>query len=117
SALTTQIAQPDGLAYDGNGTIYVVDIGSRQVLSVDTTSKVVTSIAGSKRGFRDGVGAQAHFDWPSQVTLEGGALYVGDTLYVRKIDLASSTVTSLPVRGGYGHNIGAVLGDGQGHLF
>src|SRR5262249_54563186 len=72
---------------------------------------------GSARGYRDGVGAQAHFSWPSQVTLEGGALYVADTLAVRKIDLASKQVSSLFVRGGDARQLSGGLGDGHGQLF
>lgn len=115
STLTNQLMQPDGLAYDGNGKLYVVDANA--VFTVATADGTVTRLAGSGRGVRDGMGLQAHFEAPSSLALEGGALYVGDTLALRKIDLASATVTSQPLRDGFAGMLNGVVGDGQGHLF
>ena len=116
STLVTGFSQPDGLVYDGTGTLYVADAGSRRISAVDVATKTLTPIAGSARGFSDGVGAAAHFDSIGPVTLLGGALYVGDTLGLRKIDLASKAVSTLAVRGGEARSIIGVVPDGAGQL-
>ncbi|MGZ3443323.1 MAG: hypothetical protein ACXVDD_27570, partial [Polyangia bacterium] len=117
TTLTTQLTQPDGLVYDGSGTLYAADAGSHQVWSVDVSTHAATLLAGSGRGFRDGVGVQAHFDAPSPIALEGGALYVGDTLGLRKMDLSSKQVSTVPVRGGDARILTGALGDGAGHVW
>jgi sugar lactone lactonase YvrE len=116
TTLTSSLFQPDGLVFDGGGTLYVADAGSHQVWSVDTSTQAVTLLAGAGRGFRDGVGPLAHFDAPSPIALEGGALFVGDTLGLRKVDLSSKQVSTVPVRGGDARMLTGALGDGQGHV-
>jgi sugar lactone lactonase YvrE len=115
--LSTDVQRPDGLAYDGNGTLYVADANGYQILGFDLASQAVTRLAGAARGYCDGIGAYAHFDNPGQLALEGGALYVADTLAIRQVDLTSHQVTSLPVRGGQARFLSGVLGDGQGRIY
>ena len=117
STLANNFGQPDGLVLDGNGMLYVVDVGAHQVVEVDVSAGTRQLVAGSGRGFRDGVGAQAHLDSPSQATLADGALYVTDTLGVRKVDLASQLVTTLPVRRGDARSLSSVISDGHAHLY
>ena len=107
------VSAPDGLAFDGKNTLYVVS-GSA-LLKVDTNNQNVALLAGGGRGMRDGVGAQAHFDNPRSVALEGGAAWVNDILALRKIDLTSGAVSSVLLRGGVPRNLIGVAGDGQGH--
>jgi sugar lactone lactonase YvrE len=111
------IVQPDGIVYDGASTLYVADAGAHQVWSVDVTTHAVAPIAGSSRGFRDGNGAAAHFDAPGPIALEGGALFVGDTLGLRKIDLSTHDVVTFGVRAGNARMITAALGDGHGSVY
>jgi sugar lactone lactonase YvrE len=117
STLTPNLGQPDGLVYDGKSTIYEVEAALHQVWTVDATSGAAAVLAGSQQGLRDGVGTAAHFTAPSQLTLEGGTLYAGDTLALRKIDLSTQQVSSIPVNGETMRSLVGVLGDGQGNLF
>ncbi len=90
---------PSGLARDGTH-LYVSDSSDHVVVAIDLGTNLVTPVAGSPRvaGASDGVGAQARFNAPSALAADGsGALYVADTLNdaVRKIDLATGTVTTV----------------------
>jgi len=116
TTVSSTLTQPDGLAWDGSGTLYVADAGPRQVFTIDVDAKATNVLAGAGRGFRDGPLATAHFDSIGPVALVGGAVYVGDTMGVRKIDLAGHTVTTLPVRGGTARTMSSLVGDAQGKL-
>jgi sugar lactone lactonase YvrE len=72
---------PQGLAVDGAGNIYVVDTNNNTVRMV-SPSGVVTTLAGvpGSAGCADGSGATAQFSAPSGVAVDGsGNLYVADT--------------------------------------
>ncbi|HEX9103442.1 MAG TPA: hypothetical protein VF997_14620, partial [Polyangia bacterium] len=103
---------PSGLASDGKH-LYVSDSADQVVVAVDLATNVVSAVAGSPRvaGANDGVGAKARFNGPSALAADGkGALYVADTLNdaVRKIDLATGTVTTAAgVLGVTGYDDGA----------
>ncbi len=90
---------PSGLAHAGTH-LYVSDAGDHDIVDVDLLTNVVFAVAGTPRvaGSNDGVGALARFNSPSGLVADGrGALYVADTLNdaVRKIDLASGTVSTV----------------------
>jgi DNA-binding beta-propeller fold protein YncE len=124
---------PSGLAQVGTH-LYVSDAGDHDILDVDLLTQVVFPVAGTPRvaGSNDGVGALARFNSPSGLVADGrGTLYVADTLNdaVRKIDLASATVSTLAGTPGFtGANDGtttlahfarpiALALDGLGDLF
>ncbi len=124
---------PSGLARDGTH-LYVSDSSDHVIVAVDLGTNLVSAVAGTPRvaGANDGVGAKARFNAPAGLTLDGhGALYVADTLNdaIRKIDLASNTVTTvagaLGVTGGDDGpptmarfaQPGALAADGVGDLF
>jgi sugar lactone lactonase YvrE len=108
TTLVSGITSPDGLVLDGNGTLYATDAYARQVWSVDIASKTATRIAGSYRGVRDGVGTAAHFETIGPAALVGGALWIGDTLGLRKLDLSTKQVTTVRFAGGLRSAIGLV---------
>ena len=124
---------PTGLARDGTH-LYVSDASDQVIVAVDLGTNLVTAVAGMARvaGSNDGVGAKARFNAPQGLATDGrGALYVADTLNnaVRKIDLATATVTTAAgVLGAAGSNDGpvamshfsqpgALAADGVGDLF
>ncbi|MEL1266253.1 NHL repeat-containing protein [Pseudoxanthomonas putridarboris] len=71
---------PSALARDGDGNLYVADTGNHAIRKV-TPQGVVTTLAGTgEAGFRDGPGAQAQFNGPIGVAVDGsGRVYVADT--------------------------------------
>lgn len=71
---------PSALARDAQGDLYVADTGNHAIRKV-TPEGVVTTIAGTgEAGFRDGPAAQAQFNGPIGIAVDGsGRVYVADT--------------------------------------
>jgi hypothetical protein len=99
---------PKGIAGDGAGNLYVTD--SSTVRKVVSATGVVTTFAGAAYEFggADGAGAAARFTAPWAIASDGaGNLYVADGNVIRKIAIASATVST--VIGAAGH-VGVSLG-------
>jgi len=91
-----QFAFPRGIAIDGSGNLYVGDGSNNRIRQV-TPAGVVSTLAGSGTyGFADGPAAQAQFDGPDWITIDGsGNLYVIDVFGnpIRKITPAGMVST------------------------
>jgi sugar lactone lactonase YvrE len=71
---------PSALALDAAGNLYVADTGNNRVRRVTPEGSVTTIAGEGSAGFRDGAAAQAQFDAPVGVALDGdGNVYVADT--------------------------------------
>ena len=78
---------PRGMTVDDYGNVYVADQHNQKIRKV-TPAGVVTTIAGSIKGYQDGIGSNAMFNDPYDVTVDpSGNLYVADTYNdkIRKI--------------------------------
>jgi sugar lactone lactonase YvrE len=99
---------PDGVAVDASGTVYVADSGNHLIRKI-TSAGVVTTLAGTgSPGRANGTGTAASFNYPTRVVLDaGGTLYVSDTLnsLIRKIT-AAGVVTTLAGSGSTGSTDG-----------
>jgi len=88
---------PRGVAVDASGNVYVADSQNHLIRKVSPTG-VVTTLAGSKKGFADGTGAAAQFIVPEGVAVDAsGNVYVADT-YGRRI--RKITVSQQALEGG-----------------
>ncbi|MCK5235591.1 MAG: hypothetical protein KAR06_01285, partial [Deltaproteobacteria bacterium] len=98
-----QFGEPTGIATDGEN-LYVCDSGTHTIRKVNIASKEVTTVAGSAglSGTLDGTGSAARFNRPWYITTDGVSLYVSepDNHTIRKIDIASGTVTTLAGKAG-----------------
>jgi sugar lactone lactonase YvrE len=95
---------PYGLARAADGTCFVVDQGTNQVLKVAPGGAISTLAGSGVAGFQDGPGATAQFNQPQGLALDaGGNLYVADRLNhrVRKV-APDGTVSTLAGTGATG---------------
>ena len=119
--------QPEGVAADAAGNVYVADLGNNAVRKIDLTALTVTTVAGlgpTEPGYRgDGGPAKAAgLNAPSAVWLDGqGNLYIADSgnERVRRIDAATGIITTVAgdgLRGAGGDNGDALLAQLNGPL-
>jgi hypothetical protein len=99
-------SEPQGVASDGAGNLYVADTGNHTIRKIVVDSGVVTTLAGSPgaEGLDDGIGATARFSYPHGLAVDGsGNLLVADfgSSRIRKVVLATATVTTLAGVNGY----------------
>jgi hypothetical protein len=89
---------PKRLTIDGSGNLYVADYYNDRIRKIVLATGVVSTLAGSSRGFADGTGTAAKFNNPTAVASDGsGNLYVADEQnhLIRKIVLSTGVVTTI----------------------
>ena len=94
-----QFNEPQGVAVDTNGNIYVADTGNHTIRKI-TPAGVVTTLAGQagKKGIADGDGASALFDSPDRLTVDThGNVYLYNN-GVRKISGGKVQTLQLPTQ-------------------
>ncbi len=101
---------PSGVALFG-GSLFVTDYDRHVVAAIDLKQGLLSTVAGQPdvRGFADGVGSAARFYSPFGIAADGlGNLYVADelNLAIRKIEIATATVSTVAGSGSLGNSDG-----------
>ena len=95
-----RLQHPLGVAYGGNGVLYVADTYNNKIKRVSLSDDSAKSLLGSgKAGYKDG--NHAEFSEPGGLSLAGGKLYIADTNnhVIRVADLATNQVSTLQIKG------------------
>ena len=102
---TTPISEPDGLAFDTAGTLYISEYGLDRVLKFDATG-TVTPIAGNGATGETGDGGpalQAMLDGPGGLAIDqSGTVYVADQDGHRIRRIAGGNIISVAGTGSFG---------------
>lgn len=76
---------PFGIALDKDGNLYVADSFNHKIRKI-TPDGIVSTLAGSTSGYKDGNGTNAQFGSPMDLVADGvGNVYVTDGNHVRKV--------------------------------
>jgi len=90
---------PAGIALDGAGNLFVADLENKRVRKVAADGTTSTLAGDGTQAYLDGVGTSAQLARPQGLAIsrDGRTLYDTDTdgLCLRKIDVASATVSTL----------------------
>lgn len=111
SAVLAMLNDPEGLALDGGGNLYIADTRNTRVRKVIISSGIISTVAGNDaRGFfgDGGMATGALLDSPEGLALDGsGNLYIADRDNSRVRKVAAITGIMTTVAGG-----GEIRGDG-----
>jgi streptogramin lyase len=104
-ALDAILLDPEGIAVDGEGDLYIVDRNGNQVRKVDGKTGLITTIAGTgERGFRGdgGPATEAALGLPKGVAVDSaGNVYIADTANnrIRKVDAQTGVILTVAGNG------------------
>ncbi len=100
---------PEGICVDGNGNLYISDVGNNRIRRVDTSGLITTIVGNGSAGYSsDGVnGTSAALSYPSCVRVDNsGLLLFSDNNRIRKIGSLGQLITM------GGNGIAGNAGDG-----
>ncbi|MDH5716467.1 MAG: DUF4215 domain-containing protein [Spirochaetia bacterium] len=105
--------EPKGVVINGTD-LYIADSSNRLIRKIDTTTNTSYTIAGTlPHGSNDGIGTNASFRRPDDVTTDGKSLYITDfnNHIIRKMDIVSGQVSTLAGKVGVSGSLDGIGSD------
>jgi sugar lactone lactonase YvrE len=94
-ATAAELDSPQGLALDGNQTLYIADTHNQRIRKLDLATGLISTVAGSTAGFfgDSGPAAAARLNFPTALTIDANHnLYIADTQNQRIRKIASTGI-------------------------
>jgi len=109
-ANSAELTVPQGVALDANGNLFIADSGDNEIREVDSTSGIISRIAGngtpcaaSTNACGDGGPAtSANLNFPIGVAVDSaGNIYIADTFdnRIRKVDVTTQNISTVAFNG------------------
>ncbi|MEO0815468.1 MAG: hypothetical protein AAFY60_21595, partial [Myxococcota bacterium] len=111
-ATAGRLNSPSGLAFDGEGGLWVADRANHRIRRIDPTTGVITTVAGGNRGNDDGPALLARFDEPADIALDADlGLYIADrgNHLLRYLSFETGAVSTVAGNGAPGYVDGPAL--------
>jgi len=93
-----RFSNPFGITTDGRN-LYVSETSNHTIRKIEIATGRVTTLSGwaGERGYADGAGRAARFNYPYGLATDGVNLYVADSqnYVIRRIEIATGSVTTL----------------------
>ena len=99
-ATDAQLNRPLGLALDTQGNLFIGDRRNDRIRRVDATTGIITTVAGTERGFfgDNGPATAAQLNRPAGIAVDAsGNLFIGDEFNnrIRRVDAASGVISTV----------------------
>ena len=93
AALSSRFYNPDGVAADDGGNVFVADYNNNRIRRIDWSTRIVSTVAGNGTSAEmDGVGTATSFKSPYGLAILNGSIWVADSWggTVRRIGMVTS---------------------------
>ena len=106
-ATSAMLNNPNGVAVDAAGNVYVADVGNNKIRKINTSTGIINTFAGNgTNGFSGdgGPATSAMLNYPIAVAVDAaGNVYITDNYRIRKIN-TSGIISTFAGTGGGGYN-------------
>jgi sugar lactone lactonase YvrE/pimeloyl-ACP methyl ester carboxylesterase len=109
-ATSAELSVPTGVAFDGDGNMFIADSNNSVIRRVDAATALITTVVGNGTAGYSGDGGpatNAQLSRPSQLAFDGQAnLYIADSNNgrIRKVDSGTMNITTVAGRGTAGYS-------------